>query len=249
MNFYYIPSKSTEVSVDTQEFNPTSYNNEELNQNVIQVNINPFDSTVHLDPESGLIIHYYANGKIRYKGEWSNDCPNGNGVMYYEDNSVAFEGKWRNGIIEVDSLHRYHYNDDSMEVFYEDGSLKYYGGWKNGSAYGQGKYYLKNGKLLIDGEWSFGVYYPGNGDTFLFDTGFIIKYKNDNIVYIGGVKEGLEPDGTGLQFDDDKSILYSGHSKNGRYDGIGVNKRKKYIQLIGKWEDDISNQHGKYLIC
>ena len=52
-----------------------------------------------------------------------------------------------------------------------------------------------------------------------------------------------------VQFDDDKSILYSGHSKNGRYDGIGVNKRKKYIQLIGKWEDDISNQHGKYLIC
>ncbi len=119
-----------------------------------------------------------------------------------------------------------------MEVFYEDGSLKYYGGWKNGSAYGQGKYYLKNGKLLIDGEWSFGVYYPGNGDTFLFDTGFIIKYKNDNIVYIGGVKEGFEPDGTGLQFDDDNSILYSGHSKNGRYDGEGILRKNGIIKMM-----------------
>ena len=244
MNFYYIPSKSTEIYTNEQESYPTSYYNEEMNQNVIQVNTDSIDSSIHIDPKSGLIIHYYANGRIRYKGEWSNDCPNGNGVMYYEDNSVAYEGKWRNGIFEIDSLHRYHYKDDSMEVFYEDGSLKYYGGWKNGSAYGQGKYYLENGNLLINGEWSFGIYYTGNGDTFLFDTGILIKYKNDNMVYMGGVKEGFEPDGTGWQFDDDRSILCSDHSKNGCYDKGGMNQKKNDSHSIGKWEDDIPNQHG-----
>ena len=58
------------------------------------------------------------------------------------------------------------------------------------------------------------------------------------------VKEGFEPDGTGWQFDDDRSILCYDHSKNGCYDKGGMNQKKNDSHSIGKWEDDIPNQHG-----
>ena len=44
--------------------------------------------------------------------------------------------------------------------------------------------------------------------------------------------------------DDDRSILCYDHSKNGCYDKGGMNQKKNDSHSIGKWEDDIPNQHG-----
>ena len=42
---------------------------------------------------------YYKFNQLWYKGEWSNNLPNGMGILYGRNSKAKYEGKWINGIL------------------------------------------------------------------------------------------------------------------------------------------------------
>ena len=96
-----------------------------------------------------------------YRGEFSNDTFNGQGI--FETKASYYSGKWKNGKKEGTGYLVFIKNDE--EVFYDgefkkdlfsgtgllqlpDGSF-YEGDWKDGNRNGTGKYQWANGDLNI----------------------------------------------------------------------------------------------------
>ena len=118
----------------------------------------------------GKIKDYYANGEIKFEGQYLNGLKNGNGKEYYKskdfetnrcvyannNNNICYykgkleyEGEDLND--DYDDYDDYDYDDD-----YNNINIKYKGEYLNGLRNGKGKEYDRNGKLIFEG-----VYFKG----------------------------------------------------------------------------------------
>ena len=74
-------TKEIVVCVDINDSDQLSNENLELSNNTHELEYSFQDNLIHFDFDTGLMIHDYSDGTTRYKGEWLNGCPNGNGTM------------------------------------------------------------------------------------------------------------------------------------------------------------------------
>lgn len=150
----------------------------------------------------------YLNGKISYKGEFSNGSMHGNGKLYYENGYVRYDGNFVDGVPHGKGV-----------SYYENGSLCYEGTFVNGLAHGLGKGYDAQGN-----------YYSGNFvDGHLEGSG--MKIDTAGAVYYGNfIKSTLN--GYGVMFHKDIKIEgnFVGNLLNGICTGFYNNREKAFIR-------------------
>ena len=269
MNSAINSNGETIVYIDIIDSDQSSNNNSELSNRIPEVEYSYQDNLIHFDFDTGLMTHDYSDGTTRYKGEWLDGYPNGNGTMYYKDGSIAFEGKWVNGVFEVDSCHRYFYKENRMEVRYKDGKLWYKGEWNRGVPDGEGEYFLKNGQSFLKGKWKNGLYEIKKDIFFEYSCGGYVHKKNNHVIYRGEMNEDYDYHGKGKKYNENDKLVYNGEWKNGCRYGLGriyeknqlvydgelhnakfYGKGKKYEngQLVyeGEWENGIPYGKGVY---
>lgn len=136
----------------------------------------------------------YLNGKISYKGEFSNGLMHGKGELYYENGYVKYGGDFVDGV-----PHGYGVS------YYENGSRCYEGTLVNGLAHGLGKAYD-----------TLGNYYSGN-----FANGHLegsgMKIDTAGVVYHGNFTKSTL-NGYGVMYD--KGIKIEGDFVENRLNGI-----------------------------
>jgi len=130
--------------------------------------------------EKDVTVWYkFDDGKERYKGEWRNGLPNGNGIKHiYKDDSYIY-GNFVDGYAEGHCKQTFEQTWEKMEPYYEGefkkneyhgkgeyhyGNQDYYkGDWKDSKYHGQGAEYSKrlnktwvgefDNDEKIDGNW------------------------------------------------------------------------------------------------
>lgn len=99
-----------------------------------------------------------------YKGEWSEDLPNGKGILYHNSSGLITEGPFKEGVLDSHGNFKIRYpNGDVYEgsmlnhkksgkgkLFYANGDL-YEGEWVSNKREGAGKFYIKSEDMTIDG--------------------------------------------------------------------------------------------------
>ena len=208
-------NQSDIIYVNIDDSIPLSTSTIEVPQNLPEVKYSYQSNLLQFDYDTGLMINKYTDGSIRYKGQWSDGVPNGNGTMYNKDGSVELEGEWKMGEFAPDSNQRYIYKDNKMKVKYDDGTIKYYGGWSHGVPEGKGEYFLANGLPFINGEWKQGCYLIKDNKYFEYSSGLYVK-KMPRILYRGELNECLEYDGKGTSYNYIGMIDYEGEWRNGK---------------------------------
>ena len=246
MNSTINSNGETIVYIDIIDSDQSSNNNSELSNRIPEVEYSYQDNLIHFDFDTGLMTHDYSDGTTRYKGEWLDGCPNGNGTMYYKDRSIAFEGKWVNGVFEVDTCHRYFYKENRMEVKYEDGKLWYKGEWNRGVPDGEGEYFLKNGQSFLKGKWKNGLYEIKKDIFFEYSSGLYVYKKNNHVIYRGEMNELFDHDGKGIEYDENGKIVYDGEWRNGRFHGYGKKHENGQLVYEGEWKSGLPDGKGVY---
>ena len=242
----YSKANSTEVYINIEESFSTFQNTQEQDEQNNEVNYDIQDNLIHYDYDTGLMTHNYSDGTTRYKGEWSNGYPNGNGIMYYKDGSIAFEGKWKEGVFEVDTRHRYFYKENRMEVRNEDGKVVYNGRWNNGVPDGKGEYFLSNGQSFFKGDWKNGLFEIKKDIFFEYKSGLYVHMKNNHIVYRGEMNEEFDYDGKGIKYDENGKIVCDGEWRNGVFHGKGKEYEKNQLIYEGEWKNGLPDGKGVY---
>jgi len=126
----------------------------------------------------GKIKDYYANGEIKFEGQYLNGLKNGNGNEYYKpkdcetnrcdyannNNNISYKGKFEyegedlNDDYDDDDDYDYYDNYDNYDDYdddddYNNRNIKYKGEYLNGLRNGKGKLYDRSGKLIFEGEY------------------------------------------------------------------------------------------------
>jgi len=108
----------------------------------------------------GRIKDYYANGEIKFEGQYLNGLKNGNGKEYYkpkdcETNRCDYANNNNNICNNKGKLEheREDLKDDDDDDDYNNRNIKYKGEYLNGLRNGKGKVYDRNGKLIFEGEY------------------------------------------------------------------------------------------------
>lgn len=130
---------------------------------------------------------YYPTGKIKKKGTFKNNIPEGISRTYTEDGKVESSKIYKNGIVTGDGI----IDDNGLKQgpwkeYHDTGELKGEGTYISGQRIGLWKYYYKDGKIeqngvflkneIPDGDW---VWYYDNGNKLREET------------YINGLRNGL----------------------------------------------------------
>lgn len=178
----------------------------------------------------------------KYTGKWSNDAPNGEGVLTvleavpnYWEQGVKLTGTFADGLLQGEGT-----QEDP------DGSI-YKGGFKNGLRSGQGTYTIANGEKYI-GEYK-NHYLNGKG-TAVYTDGSVYegdfaggycsgqgKYKySDGSVYEGGFSNDKE-NGYGT-YTSSAGWIYKGDFTDGNFNGNGVlYDTDGSVAYDGQWKD------------
>jgi hypothetical protein len=113
--------------------------------------------------------------KGRYKGEWGNGLPNGNGIKHiYKDDSYIY-GNFVNGNAEGHCKQTFEQTWEKMEPYYE-------GEFKRNEYHGNGEYHYGNGDYY-KGEWQDSKYH-GQGAEYSkrLNKTWIGEFENDEKV-------------------------------------------------------------------
>lgn len=65
--------------------------------------------------EDGSLCDLYENGELKYKGEWKDGKPDGEGT-FYRNGKELYKGKWRNGYYQLDWLNWFSYMNDDIRI-------------------------------------------------------------------------------------------------------------------------------------
>lgn len=197
----------------------------DLNQSSSSINYAYIDDSIVYDYNSGLMTHMYPNGKTRYKGEWSENKPNGRGIVYDENGTILYDGFWKNGIIVIDKLNTYNYSTDIRDVMYLNGKKKYHGGWKNGLPCGEGVYYDEDGNELYTGTWNNGMIRVNHEFLFDYYSGdYIMHFEKSDVMknqYPINTELTASINGKGSQLFPNGKTKYKGEWMNGKRHGYG----------------------------
>lgn len=126
--------------------------------------------------ENDTTVWYkFADGKGRYKGEWKNGLPNGNGTKHsYKDDSYIY-GNFVDGFLEG-------YGKQTFEQTWEKTQPYYEGEFKRNNYHGKGEYHYGDGDYY-KGDWKDSKYH-GQGASYSkrLDRTWVGEYKNDEKV-------------------------------------------------------------------
>ena len=143
--------------------------------------------------KNGRGIEYYANGKKKYEGNFSNDKYEDIEAKFYYENGDLYIGGFKNGEKNgIGSIYMAKFEGHFLNDEYESGKLysenrEYYNGpFKNGKKEGKGVEYYKDGKIKYEGKFLDGKYEDDNGK-YYYETGEIYtgQFKNGKIFGIG----------------------------------------------------------------
>lgn len=202
---------------------------------------------------------YYPDGRIKKKGTFKNNIPEGISRIYAPDGKVDSSKVYRSGIVIGDGI----VDDNGLKQgdwkeFFDTGELKGEGKYINSQRIGGWKYYYKNGKTeqngtflkneIPDGEW---IWYYENGDTLRFETfinglrnGIMIEYSDTGTVIAKG--EYIDDLEEGSWFYHDGDIIIEGSYKSGNRDGEWKNIYSNgNPSFKGSFLDD--NANGKHI--
>lgn len=170
----------------------------------------------------GILFRYsHDSGNVDklYSGMWKDDDWYGQGLRFWENGIIAREGCF----------------DGSRKEFgrnyYDTGHLKYEGEFENSVFHGSGRLFYMNQTLCFEGQFCNGDFHSG---TFYDKDGSVHKsFLIDGDSYCYGVTLN----------DDDDSIFYRGHFKNGKFHGKG--RTYKDPNDVGDFYDG-NYKDGKY---
>jgi uncharacterized protein len=175
---------------------------------------------------------YYPDGKIKIKGSYKDNIPEGISRYYSPDGKVDSSVVYKKGIIVGDGI-----VDDNgtkqgpWKEYYDSGELKGEGKYIASQRIGLWKYFYKDGKVeqtgiflkneIPDGEW---IWYYDNGNKLREETyinglreGIMIEYSDSNtIVAKGEFVDDLEE---GQWYYHEGDIVMEGSYKSGGRDG------------------------------
>ena len=134
------------------------------------------------------------NSKVKFEGQFKNDCFHGHGIMYHKDGSI-YNGYWKYGNkcgfgIETDITYNSYYIGQYKDGEYNGYGIKYYfsenkifkGQVLNNNLEGYAFEYFENGDVY-EGERSkdkkngFGFLHKSNGEN------FINIYEDDKLIF------------------------------------------------------------------
>lgn len=252
MNVYQNTTDLITVLIDND--NGTDYDKKSYcdpNQSLGFFSYGYVDSSIVYDYNSGLMTHLYPNGRTRYKGEWSENQPNGRGIMYDENGTILYDGSWKNGVITIDKLNTYNYSIDMRDVMYLNGKKKYHGGWKNGVPNGEGVYYDEDGNELYTGTWDNGIIRVNHDFLFDYCSGeYIMRFDNSDMVenqYLINTDVAVSISGKGSQYYPNGMIKFKGEWMNGKRHGYGYEYDEFGNPVYeGQWKNDLPHGRGCY---
>ena len=126
--------------------------------------------------ENDATVWYkFADGKGRYKGEWKNGLPNGNGIKHsYKDDSYIY-GNFVDGYTEGYGKQTFGQTWEKTQPYYE-------GEFKRNNYDGKGEYHYGDGDYY-KGDWKDSKY-NGQGAAYSkrLDKTWVGEYKNDEKV-------------------------------------------------------------------
>ena len=104
-----------------------------------------------LGKKHGRGSFYFLTG-YTYKGEWSNNFMQGQGLLFYPDGRLAYEGEWHHGQFDGRGIT---FNSDPaiLRTYFDftnfnklsDEWVSYEGEFQSDDMHGQGKWVLSNG--------------------------------------------------------------------------------------------------------
>jgi hypothetical protein len=217
-----------------------------------------------------------------YKGQWKDDKKEGYGILFryshdsgnvdklysgmWKDNDWYGEGVnfWEYGIISREGCFGKNQKEFGRD-YYETGHLKYEGEYENSVFHGSGRLFYMNQTLCFEGQFCNGHFYSGtfydkdgsvhksfliDGDSYCY--GVTLSDDDDSIAYRGHFKNG-KFHGKGRTYEDPNDVgdFYDGNYKDGKYHGQGTYYREDNTKVSGTFLNgfffDEEHQCLKYL--
>lgn len=129
----------------------------------------------------------YEDGKLKYKGTFQNGKLNGHAKQFFPSGLLKYDGEFKDGLYDGEGIEYQKAFGKTQDDLFSPGGIRYQGSWKNGSYHGLGEEY-----------WAFG---PAS---------------NHYVMYAGYFEDGIR-NGSGMEFNDDKSIYRYGNFVNGEF--------------------------------
>ena len=168
-----------------------------------------YDDTVH-----------YADGKVRYRGEWRHGRFHGEGTLYWQLGKIQYLGSW------CDGLRHGHGIDYCLS------GARYEGMWENGARHGNGTQYRADGTISFEGSWKDDMF-DGHG----------AEYDACGMLLYNGQWQAGEPRGVGTLYGD--GWTYTGDVANRQRAGHGVCRYHDGAIFHGLWANDMRHGLGK----
>ena len=167
--------------------------------------------------------------RLRFRGQWVNNIPQGKGILFDDQDQERHVGTWLNGLLHGKGVHTY-----------ADGAI-FHGEWIHGKAQGQGEWIGRDGSRLectwVDGHRSGTGKWTGpkeQGDSNYVDP-IRANAKGSRSSHRGKWKQGAM-EGPGEWWGADGSH-YKGMFKDNKRNGHGTLKNADGTVLIGKWKN------------
>lgn len=187
---------------------------------------------------------HFVNDELQYEGTFENNRYSGYG-RYYKNNKVLYEGNWEKGL------------KSGKGIEYQD-NAEFSGNYVNDKR--EGSFEIsRNGTIRLVN------YHEGIPD---LDNGKICY--SDGSVWIGGLTENYEPNGSGQMQESDGFVrlenrvngeingyqkipfsdgsYYEGEIVNGKRNGFGTQQYATGIVYSGNWENDLQTGYGDLVI-
>lgn len=243
-------------------------------KNGVGIAVNAKDDSICIgnwsnDMLNGATSHFDKNGNLIYSGTTKNGKKNGAGITYNNFNGNILIGKWQDGVfmdycteISTDGVliysggYRNNMRNGYGTLYDLDGNVMYIGNWKDNKYDGEGKLYLKDGKI-IEGTFIGGVVsgkatetnikgfkiYEGEWENNLYN-GIGRKYFKNGGYCEGKFKDG-ETVGIMSGYNSNGNIVYVGEYKDDLPNGSGICYKNGKKEYEGNFVNGIKNGNGK----
>lgn len=144
---------------------------------------------------------YYPDGKIKKKGSYKNNIPEGITRIFTPEGNVESSKIYKSGAVVGDGIvDNNGYKQGDWKEYFETGELKGVGKYLNDQRIGPWKYYYKNGKLEQEGTFLKNEKSDGEWKWF-YDNGNVLREEN----YIDGLRNGVS-----VEYTDSGTIVAKG---------------------------------------
>ena len=211
--------------------------------------------------------HGYGKTKI-YQGYFKNGLYEGKGTLYVENDYEFYEAEFKKGLIHDGFVKIYKYNFSEKYLYFEgnwkyknnaeekilDEKISFKDYFLKGEINGKGIKYYENGIKKVEGIFDSlnscdGIYYNPDGvkiyegkilNDIPYESKKIIIYDdNTNIKYIGNTKNGTY-EGEGIEYSSifKDMILYNGEFLNNKYiiDNLNIPDNTKFIIRVTSYQ-------------